>query len=451
MPDGMSILAQARQLHTPDVTSQLRERELAVSKWSPNELDDLYYALVQMYSLEEIAEHCNKTTDDVIDEIARYGSWIRQGRKYSGFTVVWTDEMGDRMRTDLQCRLFQTTGMVPGGTGTVRKEQVDSLVDAHIALADMRMKLSGTKLTAPKEKTGKSSSRKQAPRKLFRVFGELSPEVQKKLRDSDGIRDLGLLEIAADASFRPARLGGRDVTGAMSAMFAAQPDRETAVRYKQRTSEREKVLTFEHVSLVWLFSRIGRLDELGEVNGDSAALGHCFADGYDLLEVTRSSAMQALWALCEGGLDLSEVKDAIVRLRPFHESVAERIEGALRAAERGESRHLDRELLWLRRTVEANPLSIVVRDISEMRAGQVLRTAQAAGLHTGGSSRVEETEIRNQLQMLGLVGDADQLVPTGVAAVRAGLADTFWEAVERRADGDPKWDAELVVAMRRRS
>ena len=444
MPDGMSILAQARQLHTPDVTSQLRERELAVSKWSPNELEDLYYALVQMYSLEEIAEHCNKTTDDVIDEIARYGSWIRQGRKYSGFTVVWTDEMVSTMRTELQSRLFQTTGMVPSGTGTVRKEQVDALVDAHIQRAELRMELDG-----------KTSKKGTAPKKLFRVFGDLTKEEQKKqpVRQGSrvGVRPLGLLEVTADASFRPARLGGRDVTGAMSAMFAAQPDRETAVRYKQRTSEREKVLTFEHVSLVWLFSRIGRLDELGEVNGDSAALGHCFADGYDLLEVTRSSAMQALWALCEGGLDLSEVKDAIVRLRPFHESVAERIEGALRAAERGESRHLDRELLWLRRTVEANPLSIVVRDISEMRAGQVLRTAQAAGLHTGGSSRVEETEIRNQLQMLGLVGDADQLVPTGVAAVRAGLADTFWEAVERRADGDPKWDAELVVAMRRRS
>jgi hypothetical protein len=441
MPDGMSILAQARQLHTPDVTSQLRERELAVSKWSPNELEDLYYALVQMYSLEEIAEYCKKTTDDVIDEIARYGSWIRQGRKYSGFTVVWADEMGPKMRTDLQSRLFQTTGMVPGGTGTVRKEQVDALVDAHIQRAELRMGL------------GVKASKKNgpAPKKLFRVFGELSEEDQKRLRNREGVRDLGLLEVAADASFRPARLAGRDITGAMSAMFAAQPDRETAVRYKQRTSEREKVLTFEHVSLVWLFSRIGRLDDIGEVNGDSAALGHCFADGYDLLEVTRSSAMQALSALCEGGLSLQEVKDAIVRLRPLHESVADRIEGALRAAERGESRHLDRELLWLRRTVEANPLSIVVRDISEMRAGQVLRTAQAAGLHTGGSSRVEETEIRNQLQMLGLVGDADQLVPTGVAAVRAGLADTFWEAVERRADGDPKWDAELVVAMRRRS
>jgi hypothetical protein len=316
----------------------------------------------------------------------------------------------------------------------VRKEQVEALVDANIRRATAKAELNGEK-----------------PKNVHRVFGELTDKEKRSIRDYKGIRHLGLLEVAADASFRPARLGGRDITGAMSAMFAAQPDRETAVRYKQRTSEREKVLTFEHVSLVWLFSRINRLDEIGEVNGDSAALGHCFADGYDLLEVTRSSAMQALWALCEGGLDLQEVKDAIVRLRPLHENVADRIEGALRVAERGESRHLDRELLWLRRTVEANPLSIVVRDISEMRAGQVLRTAQAAGLHTGGSSRVEETEIRNQLQMLGLVGDADQLVPTGVAAVRAGLADAFWEAVERRADGDPKWDAELVVAMRRRS
>jgi hypothetical protein len=434
MPDGMSILAQARQLHTPDVTSQLRERELAVSKWSPNELEDLYHALVRTCSLEEIAEYCNKTTDDVIDEIARYGSWIRQGRKYSGFTVVWTDEMGKKLRENVQLRLFQTTGLVPAGTGTVRKEQVEALVERNIRRATVKAKLTGERVPY-----------------VHRTFGDLTDKEKGRIKNYKGIRHLGLLEVAADASFRPARLGGRDVTGAMSAMFAAQPDRETAVRYKQRTSEREKVLTFEHVSLVWLFSRIGRLDELGEVNGDSAALGHCFADGYDLLEVSRSSAMQALWALCEGGLDLSDVKDAIVRLRPFHESVAERIEGALRAAERGESRHLDRELLWLRRTVEANPLSIVVRDISEMRAGQVLRTAQAAGLHTGGSSRVEETEIRNQLQMLGLVGDADQLVPTGVAAVRAGLADTFWEAVERRADGDPKWDAELVVAMRRRS
>lgn len=472
MPDGMKQLAQAGKLQDRDVVAQLRDRELAASKWTVEQLEDLYRRLMSTIPLADVARELSKTPEEVLDEIARFGSWIRQGRKYIGVKPVYVHQLSRRSDDAHQLRLFQVVP-VPAGTNRVTKEDVEKRVEDLLGRARSRGKLDRVEAKRLKKEDREASDLIHAT--AADIVGELGlsealgseakPKGGRKKRSgmratatgtykgvvaSQGIANLGLTDILVGEGFHPSENGGRDVTGAMGAILAAQPDREMIVRYLQRTNEREKVLSFEHVSLVWLFARMGRVDEIGEVNGTSAALAHCFADAYDLLEVTRASAMSALADLLEGRVTASDAMDSIVRVRPLLESHAGRLEAAARhAANTSDVRLFERELGWLKRTVENHPQGMVVSDISELSAGQVLRIAELSGLHTSGSTRTEESEIRAKLQMMGLAQDADQLVPTGVAANRRGLSDEFWEAVERRADGDPKWDRELVAAMRR--
>jgi hypothetical protein len=476
MPDSMSILAEAGKLRTPNVVQQLRAEKLQGTGWTLEQLQTLYMCLATSAPLDETAEAVDKSPTEVVDEIARFGSWIRQGRKVIGVNVVFIDEFRSK-NTPHQGHLLQAP-VVPKGTNLVKSDAIDELVAREVERLRLREDLPRTtprlKNALPSQLRGASNDESVNP--TINLFGDVEGAADQQARskkpaqagksrkqavktktygtrkESNGlVTELGFTDVIIGDGFRPTRLNGRDITKAAAAIIVAQPSRETIVRYLQRTTEREKMLTYEHVSLVWLFSRLGRLDDLGEINQGSAALAHCFADAYDLLEVTRSEAMRALHTLCQVDVTVDEARDAVVRLRPLAETHAERVDRVLQRAElSGSSEALANELVWLRRQVDLSPYSFVCSDVSSMRAGQIMRCAQHAGLHTGGSSRVEEAEIRSRLEMLGLANEADRLVPTGVAATRQGLDDTFWEAVERRADGDPKWDSELLVAMRRR-
>jgi hypothetical protein len=418
----------------------------------------------------------DKSSTEVVDEIARFGSWIRQGRKVIGVNVVFIDEL--RAKNKLHQGQLLQAPVVPKGTNLVKADAIDELVAREVERLRLREDLprNALKLSKSMPRPSRRASDDDSVNPTINLFGgddgtdtqqvatakskrtskpkkqAVKTKTYGERKESNGlITELGFTDVVIGDGFRPTRLNGRDITKAAAAIIVAQPSRETIVRYLQRTTEREKMLTYEHVSLVWLFSRLGRLDDLGEINQGSASLAHCFADAYDLLEVTRSEAMRALHTLCQVDVSVAEARDAVVRLRPLAETHAERVDRVLQRAElSGSSEALANELAWLRRQVDLSPYSFVCSDLSSMRAGQVMRCAQHAGLHTGGSSRVEEAEIRSRLEMLGLANEADRLVPTGVAATRQGLDDTFWEAVERRAEGDPKWDSELLVAMRRR-
>lgn len=473
MPDGVKKLADASVMQDREVIKQLRDRELAASKWTVEQIEFLYQQLMATVPLKDTASDLGKTPEEVLDEVARFGSWIRQGRKYIGVKPVYVSQLSEKSTDAVQMRLFQVVP-VPSGTNRVAREDVERRTEDMVRRSEQRASLE----KAERERALKSS--KEAKELLETTAREIlaelgwdgdvaTPDLPKpRVRRTRRVRasategkyrgavamqkisKLGVVDILVAEGYHPSENGGRDITGAMGAILAAQPDREMIVRYLQRTNEREKVLSFEHVSLVWLFARLGRVDEIGEINGTSAALAHCFADAYDLLEVTRAGAMRALLELLEGDASAEVTADLVVKVRPLLEAQAGKLEAAARhAANTGDTRLMEREIAWLKRHVETNPRGIVCSAISELSAGQVLRISEAAGLHTSGSTRTEESEIRVKLQMMGLAQDADQLVPTGVAANRRGLQDVFWDAVERRADGDPKWDRELVAALRR--
>ena len=93
MPDSMSILADAGKLRTPNVVQQLRAEKLQGTGWTLEQLQTLYLCLATSAPLDETAAAVDKSPTEVVDEIARFGSWIRQGRKVIGVNVVFIDEI----------------------------------------------------------------------------------------------------------------------------------------------------------------------------------------------------------------------------------------------------------------------------------------------------------------------------------------------------------------------
>lgn len=390
---------------SPDVIEQLRTHKTTTAVADLPALITIVRDLNNPHlSLSEISQSCGLSEEDVKTAIIQLGSWITRARGKSGVDIVF---LGDVAGAELQMTLFGNTTNVPSGL----KKGIADTVDVPAVPA-------------------KASNFKRKGRVVLPVtYGN---------------------QVLVHESLSP-KLIGKDITGSIAEIIAAQPKEADLARYVQRTTEREKMLMFEHVTTVWLFSRIGRLHELREINPTSAALSRCLAEGFDVLELARVNAMRAVRRLCADDVTVDEVRDALVYLRPLAESLIRPLEGLVANAGRSNGeRALRTELRWIKRQVEANSANVLCPSIAHLNEGQVLRIAQAAGLHTDGSNRVEESEIRSRLAQMGLSGDADQLVGTGVQAIRLGLNDEFWEAVERRADGDPTWDRQLVSAMRSR-
>jgi hypothetical protein len=112
-----------------------------------------------------------------------------------------------------------------------------------------------------------------------------------------------------------------------------------------------------------------------------------------------------------------------------------------------DSAAFERARTWLAKRTAAGQL--IVDTVENLAEGQVRRIATLVGLDTEVISRLEESHIRQHLVKMKLERDAEQLIPIGVVAVRAGLEDEFLGACARRVAGDENWDSSLTLALAR--
>jgi hypothetical protein len=232
---------------------------------------------------------------------------------------------------------------------------------------------------------------------------------------------------------------GRDINGSIEAIVALQPSTDDITRFIQRHYKRAAhPLSFEMLCAVWTFARLNRVKGLGRISEAPGFVRNCVA-AWDTLEISRQDAMTAL-AVLATSRDSNALSAAAAKLTPVWEAEAKNFQNLLEAGG-SDSAAFIRAQAWLHKRLSAGQL--IVGRVSMLNEGQVRRIAMLVGLDTEVISRNEETYIRGKLADMNLAADAEQLVPIGVAAIRAGLEESFFDACAKRADGDQDWGVEL--------
>lgn len=241
---------------------------------------------------------------------------------------------------------------------------------------------------------------------------------------------------------------GRDVGKSLAAIVVSQPDDDLILRWLARKYPPDTaVLTFPHITTVWKFAELGRLEEIDEVS-PHPTFRKLTVEAYDLLDQAVEAANEAVAALREladaneatlaSSLDtLDDVATKLSWLQPREMRRLRQLVSVARD-DTDALRTLRSRLSTLRRLIHDDP-SWRLEDVGSLNEGHVQQIARLAGISVDGVSRSEEAEIRTRLAELGLKADADRLVPEGVRAKLAGVDDKFWEAMEVRASGDPGW------------
>lgn len=249
----------------------------------------------------------------------------------------------------------------------------------------------------------------------------------------------------------------RDVVKAVRSIVISNPSDAALARWIDHAFPvLPKVLKFTHISTVWRFATLGRLDEVDQLNPKSQVYNSLLVSAWDLLDTAVEDAREGIATLVAGGDDLEALAAACAKARWLSEAEISRIERmvitTLAARDAGRpiaslQRSLANELLALSARVRRSPKSYQLDDIAQLNQGQMLRIVQAAGITTGETDRGEEAEFRSKLKELGITQDLDRLVRKGVAATRAGIGEEFWEAMQARVDGDADWSERLNEAF----
>lgn len=261
---------------------------------------------------------------------------------------------------------------------------------------------------------------------------------------------------------------GRDVGKSIRAVAVLPVEDAEIIRFIDRTyTVPGAELEADHVfALHWIASK-GLSETLLDVaavrlqDGDGGAclvptggdaniaLAKLLVQAYDLLEVARADAMQALLTIVSGTVTLTELRSAIVnarwlapgelgRLDKTAADVASKPEGS-REREQLEG-FLRKRIASLRLAMQASPGEYVIRRVEDLNVGHVTMIVTAAGLDSDAAEeKAVVAELRTQLTAMGLINDLDRELPAGVRAWRAGLLDEFYASRQARVDGDPNW------------
>lgn len=239
--------------------------------------------------------------------------------------------------------------------------------------------------------------------------------------------------------YEPSAWHKRDVTRALAAVVTSAPNADVIARFVARTYRtRSSGLTYPLVAGVWMFAIRSRLDKVDQVSNDPVFHGQVVA-AYDLLDVARLDAIDALERLAGGTLKPAAARKAISKSRWLAEAELGRIEHLLNTDQAAYSRAV--EQLQRRLAVDAaryRPVSIAA-----LSAGQIQRVCAAAGLKIENDRVSEEAEIRGRLRQMGISVDSDRLVPEALRALEKGTLDAFWEIMQARLDGDTTWGEQL--------
>lgn len=250
-------------------------------------------------------------------------------------------------------------------------------------------------------------------------------------------------KVIVPAGFERKAFHKRDVAKALAAIVVADPDDDTIGRFIARKYQAQaKVLTFPHLTELWFFAKMGRLDEYDRINPKNPVFAELSVEAYDLLDVARRDAVAGIEVLAKGDVkDLPALREACQKSLWLAEGEVRRIAKLVETTMTRPSseRLLERELSFFAQRVARETERYKPAALADLNLGHLTRIALNAGLEVDNDDRSDEAEIREALKKLGFHTDLDRLVPAGVKAARAGRRDEFFEVMSARKGGNNEW------------
>lgn len=386
-------------------------------------------------NLEEISLETKISEEKVLDIVAEFGTWLTH---VSGGTTLLplTIEKQDLEQPDL----FEETIARNYGVVTLASLTLDDQIRA------CRLNKSQRKsVEAVFESKGERAAKKEIKKLLSDLYAAkpLSKKSKKK-----SIKPPTKVVLVPEG-FEKTSKYKRDVSKAYCAIIERNPDDEVITRFLQRHySNESKALSFPLIASVWFFLKIGRADQLIEVSPNNTEFIDSVLECYDLLDVSRKDALEAVEYLCSGNVDFNDLSylDALIKksfwlCESEFLNIQRKLETALIRDVALSSLKFEVERFVNR--VKSNPTKYMPSKVSELSLGQVRRIAQLSGLDVDNDARELENNVRERLKTLGLTSDLDKLLPAGVRAAKVGRDDDFFEILQSRKLGELDWHLQL--------
>ena len=372
---------------------------------------------------------------------------VRKGKKWIPFEDLSVADQARALQLS-EMQQLALTELAEASGDEAAKAKIEEIIVSRERMSQARrvgMSPAEQAEAAKARKATASDEDEQLP-----LFGEAAKPRRRRSRSAGSVRTSArrealIEELRRDANavvippgFERKAWHKRDVAKALASIVVTDPDDETIARFIARKYQTQaKVLTFPHVTQVWMFARLGRLERFDRINPKNPVFGQLAVEAFDLLEVARQDAINGLLLLAAGPGDRTELANACTKASWLAESEIKKIAGMI---ERGSPDvRLAVELNFLRQRIESNPSGYMPASIAELNPGQVRRIAMASGLSVDNDDRSEEAEIRQALKDYGFTNDLDRLVPAGVKASRAGRREEFFDVMKARKAGDNEW------------
>lgn len=244
--------------------------------------------------------------------------------------------------------------------------------------------------------------------------------------------------------YEPQAQHGRDLVKAITAILSLKPSDDIIVRFVSRTyNSRTDLLNYPLVAGVWKFSTMDRLSTIKNVNADEVFYTQVIAS-YDLLNRNIKASNDIVNGIILGSLNGKKLLNSLSKVLWLNESDLTKLYKTLENIHNsGDKNKFEQSRLTLVSTLSLNYSKYRIISIRQLSAGQVRRICEIEGLIADESEKIDELEIRNNLKSLGLIRDADVLVPEAIRAYQKGLSAEFWAVMNARADGDLSWPVML--------
>lgn len=249
----------------------------------------------------------------------------------------------------------------------------------------------------------------------------------------------GNVTVVIPTGFERAGSGNRrDVTKALAALVLGQPDRRDLARWAARQVRASHLwLDYSVVTTVYTFCRLGRADDLDQINPGFAPLTRHLVSAWDLLEQGRRDAIDAYGILAANLADPDP--EVLARVAVLFETYTARVQRLIDAG--ATPALISKETGFLVQTIG----TMLPCSVSALTLGQVRRLAAAAGLVVDTPSSAVESHAFDLLEEYGLSADADQLVHVAVGALTRGKEVELRQALDLRRASDPEWLAPLAA------
>lgn len=210
----------------------------------------------------------------------------------------------------------------------------------------------------------------------------------------------------------------------------------------RRGNPHTRIVCYPTLHATWRLAQAGLLTELALNEATTAATAGNVVDAYDALETFRDDAVQATHALREATADTEGVDLLAVRARPLLGGPVVRLERSLSIAPQAAdpADFANRALREFAHEVSASRLPAEVSDLSD---GHVLNAASTLGFPLDSPGTNQRREVAGKLEEIGAVDVDSSLIALWNLAYAGDREGDFWGCVEKYAEGDPLWAADL--------